>query len=124
MNWKAGDVATNGTATGTSNAGRIFRGKVRNAPSKIQMLDASDWNASQGGANWQTRWDLFPEAHGPSLFGIPGFFNQAAYRHNEGANLLMFDSHVEYRTKAETFFFNADNSVNGGKNQDLWWAYK
>ena len=122
MRWFGGDRLPTLFNTGTGTLMRIYRSRVKQPSNKLQNIDASNPLVSMIGSNWQTRWDLFPEAH-PGL-GFPGTGAQSSYRHDQGANILMLDGHVEYRPKAATFQYNANNSVNTARNQDLWWVYK
>ena len=127
MAWSGGDYSVISTATGQGNLIRHFRGRIKSPSAKVQHVDASDWNARMAQANWQTHWDLFPELNGAAAGAPPaggGFWQQTSYRHAEGVNLLMFDGHVESRPKAEAFAFNANNTVNTSRNQDLWFIYR
>lgn len=49
---------------------------------------------------------------------------QTSYRHDEGANLLMFDGHVEYRPKAGVYYFKASGGPDHGKTNALWHVYR
>ena len=120
----AGDRAVGGTAIGSGNSARVFRGKVKNPSGKLQMGDGAGWRISLAAADWKTRWDLFPEMNPnvPQFAG--GTIHATSYRHFEGSNSLLYDGHVEYRPKADVFTYNANGSVNGAKNQALWFAYK
>ena len=124
MRYHLGDRDANGTASGTNWMTRIFRSRVMSPSMKLQTIDASHILVSRPQADWQLFWAVSPETNqGFPQFGA-GPYNQTAYRHNEGANLLLLDGHVEFRPKQEVFHFNANNSVNGGKNGDLWHVYK
>ena len=105
--------------TGTAPGRRHFRGKIRNPSIKLQMTDGSDWNLSKANSNYATRWDLTPELDGSTnaIWG-GGTYNQTSYRHNEGANILMFDGHVEYRGKVEVW-----TPAAAGRDQ-LWDVYR
>ena len=126
-----GDFVPTGTSvtpgTGPDGLVRIFRGKVKNPSAKIQTIDANNWETRvNGGADWKTNWDLFWENDGST--GQPwsgGKYFMTSYRHNEGANMLMLDGHVEYRPKGEVFFYNAAGTApNWTPGQDLWCVYK
>ena len=122
MPYHMGDYLPTRFDTGTGTLMRIYRNRVRQPSNKLQNIDASNPLVSLVGSNWQTRWDLFPEAH-PGL-GFPGTTAQSSFRHDQGANILMLDGHVEYRTKQETFSFTATNAADNTKNQNLWYVYK
>ena len=124
--WRLGDRQPTGTTSGTGNGTLVFRGKIKTPSAKLHMTDGSDWLVNQGGANWQTRWDLFPELNASasaSEFG-GGHWGQTSYRHSEGANVLFYDNHAEFRNKNEVFAFNANNSINGTFNANLWRQYR
>ena len=54
-----------------------------------------------------------------------GFPGQISYRHDEGANILMFDGHAEHRPKNDVFRYNANGTtINNGVNNALWHAYR
>lgn len=125
MPWRAGDHELNGTATGTGNVVRIFRGKVKNPSGKIHGADANNWEIISTNGNWQSNWDIFGEQDGsanPTWGG--GKYFMTAYRHQEGANLLMFDGHSEYRAKQDVYYFTASNAVDVPKTQNLWYVYR
>ena len=122
--WRTGDRSTTSTATGVGSGLRVFRGKVRNPSSKYHMGDSAAWRTSRAAADYVTRWDLFPEMNPnvPAFAG--GTIHASSYRHNEGANVLMYDGHVEYRPKTEVFYYDASGNPQNGKSDDLWVAYR
>ena len=125
--WHQGDYTPSGTASGTNGSAlRIFRPKVKNPSSKIQNIDSSSWEAHRAGANWKAFWDIYGDRNGAaaSAVGGGGKWNTSSYRHNEGANLLMFDGHVEYRPKTDVFHFNASGSVNNGPTYAIWHVFR
>lgn len=79
--------------------------KVASPGKKIQMIEGTDWHLDSGQANYQARWDVY------------GQFRlwQVAYRHDEGAQMLFFDGHVEHRYKADVYFDGDTDS-----RDDLW----
>lgn len=125
LKWHEGDYKVNATATDNRPGRRVFRAKIKTPSSKIQAADASHSWIHRTGANWQNAWDLFPETN-PSFpqFGGAGVGSQVSYRHDEGANLLMFDAHVEWRHKSQVIVFTASNSLNNTVNQALWDVYR
>ena len=123
--WRTGDRAVASTATGSGNMMRVFRGKVRNPSAKYHMGDSQAWRTSRPAADYITRWDLFPELNPNAANPFKdGTIHASSYRHNEGANVLMYDGHVEYRPKTEVFYYNASGTPNNNKNNDLWVAYR
>ena len=129
--WHGGDYfpsGANSLKTGQGNGIRIFRGKVRNASGKIQMSDGCDWLVRKAGADFTNprRWDGLPEtnASGNVNEAGGGLWNSVAYRHLEGANLLMFDGHAEYRQKQLVWVLRPNGNVHAGKTNDLWFQYR
>ena len=122
------DYGATGTAGSDGVLRRHLRGKIVVPSEKLQLVDGSDWNLSQGGANWTTRWDIVPETDGGSNpgWGAPagGFHNATAYRHKEGASVGFFDGHAEYRPKNQVFMINPDGTTNGTFNARLWRIYR
>ena len=120
-----GDYYRNRTTTGSGNALRHHRGKIVRPSEVLQTVDASDWNANRGGSRYDQRWDLFPEMNGSAhaVWG-GGKWNQTSFRHNEGANMLMFDGHAEHRAKTDTWRYKADGSTEWNPINRLWEAYR
>ena len=106
--YREGDYSTTSTARGTAAGRRVMRGRIKNATEKLQLVDGADWNVSKWNANYAVHWDIYPELNANE----GGQWNVTSYRHNEGANILMFDGHAEYRTKQEAY----DN----GARDRLW----
>ena len=123
----AGDFEPNSSATTTGTSPgliRIFRSKVRNPSSKVQTVDANNWETSVHLANSRVYWDIFGEADGSTNPWGGGRYFMTSYRHNEGANLLMFDGHVEHRGKDQVYYYTASGATNWTPTQDLWLVYK
>ena len=121
-----GDYFRNRTATGTNAAVRHNRSKILRSSEVLQTVDASDWNANKGRSRYTQFWDLYPELNGSAhaVWG-GGKWNQTSYRHNEGANMLMFDGHAEYKPKTEAWPFQANGtSTRWAPINRLWEPYR
>lgn len=110
--YNEGDYSTTATLTGIGQGRRTLRSRVKSPSEKLQLVDGADWNVSKWNANYAVHWDVYPELN----LNEGGAWNVTSYRHNEGANILMFDGHAEYRTKQEAF--------DGSARDKLWDLYR
>lgn len=76
----------------------FHRYKVNRPSNIIQMTEGTDWHLVAGFANYEARWDV----HGQFRLW------QVAYRHDEGAQSVFFDGHVEFRHKEDMWFENRE----------------
>ncbi len=91
--------------------------EVKNPAEKLMFTEGvGDWWVEWKGARYQNAWDRYrfsPNETYRQLGGTHGY-GSTAYRHSEGANILFYDGHVEYRKKWE-IFINADWDANPQK---------
>ena len=129
--WLGGDyfpTGANSTTRGSGNGIRLFRGKVRVPSQRTHMSDGCDWLVDRAGAEFlhPQRWDNLPETNASAAVNEAGggLWGSVAFRHTDGANLLMFDGHVEYRQKQQVWVLNANGTLNGGATNDVWYQDK
>lgn len=123
--YNEGDYQTKKTGTGINDGMMHFRGKIVRPSEVLQNIDASGWSCSRGGSRYDLRWDIYPEMNGGAspIWG-GGKWNQTSYRHNEGANILMFDGHVEHRHKTEVWVYKPSGGTSWGPVNRLWQPYR
>lgn len=123
MPFSQGDRQPNNTTTGVGQLYRIFRAKIPTPSDKLFIIDAADDTVNRANADYVVEWDVSPETRGNDA-NFPnvgtGDGQMTSYRHNEGANILMADGHVEYRPKAEVF----TAPPNAAPSQRLWFIYR
>jgi prepilin-type processing-associated H-X9-DG protein len=78
------------------------RTAIPRASEKVNFTDSSDWWCTWWGANYVKGWDKV--GHGTwEDYEAVGIWGPVLYRHNEGANLVFYDGHVEWMTKGKVF---------------------
>ena len=126
MPYNVGDRAAGNFTTGFDLLYRIQASKVVQPSEKLFIIDASDDTATRARSQPAINWDLYPETLGNNAVA-PNPLAQAqlsAYRHDERANILMIDGHVELRHKNEVWHLNADGTTNAAPSQRLWFVYR
>lgn len=76
--------------------------KIKNPSRKLAFVDAVDWYVYWSSAN-PKYWDEWGQVNSDDYLNYAGVSGVTTYRHNEGANVLFFDSHVQYLSKEEIF---------------------
>jgi prepilin-type N-terminal cleavage/methylation domain-containing protein/prepilin-type processing-associated H-X9-DG protein len=83
-------------------AGHNKNTSIRNPSDKVAFSESNDWWMWWMGANYETGWDVL--GHDTiSAYHAIGVSGPTFYRHNDGANILFYDYHVEWRRKEEVF---------------------
>ena len=110
----------------------VMAEEVRKPSRKIMFIDGNDVYVESGQGNYVNHWDEHGEVsweysaeHGGEHWSEP------MYRHNDGANVVFCDGHVEYRKKTELFYFLDGNKPNATatnvdvvKNDRMWCYFK
>jgi prepilin-type N-terminal cleavage/methylation domain-containing protein/prepilin-type processing-associated H-X9-DG protein len=99
----------------------FHRLKVARPSEKLMFIDSHDWMCRVEGANYKRYWDRFGAVPG---FRVPNttieVHGTVSYRHNEGANIAFFDSHVEYWKKEKVYEFGENNAETESNLKRLW----
>ena len=77
-----------------------------NHPSDTLMfVDAIDWWTEWRAADYRIGWDKLGQDKADAYRNkiSPAVYGPVFYRHNEGANILFYDGHVEWRRKQDIF---------------------
>ena len=76
--------------------------RIRNPATELSFSESNDWWIWWSGADYYDGWDRYGhdtvEIYNTYTGGGATF-----YRHNEGANLLFYDGHVEWQRKEEVY---------------------
>jgi prepilin-type N-terminal cleavage/methylation domain-containing protein/prepilin-type processing-associated H-X9-DG protein len=114
ISW-SGDVPTGDIAA------RVKLTQVKRAGEKLMFIDSGDIWVQKAGADYKTLWDRF----GKKLqeYRNVGQWDPTFYRHTEGADIVFFDGHAEYRSKKNIFFYRSETSLwpDEAKNNALWY---
>lgn len=87
--------------------------RLGKAPASVlQMTDTDNWFNSKPYADYRLYWDAEGE-QGPTTPIVP-------YRHNEGANIAFFDSHVEWSDKRQQATYDSAGAVTINPMWDLF----
>jgi prepilin-type N-terminal cleavage/methylation domain-containing protein/prepilin-type processing-associated H-X9-DG protein len=90
---------------------------VNHPGEKLAFTDSTDWWVSWAGANYAQVWDLWGQRQ-IKFYKDKGINGPVIYRHTEGANLVFYDGHTEYRKKQE-IFIQADFDA---RSPSMWWV--
>jgi prepilin-type processing-associated H-X9-DG protein len=110
---KPGKLKPGGAGTGYLG---IKRSVYRQLADKLQFTDSTgNYCLSVDGADYVNYWDIYGDTNGD--YNLTGWYT-VAYRHNEGANILFCDGHVDTYKKERMF------NLNRGKSNDPLWSFK
>ena len=102
---------TNGKNTGSGKEEHSLFGfkisEIKNPGSKLAFTDSTDWYVLWISANYKNFYDKYGQANS-DVYPSPG--GPVIYRHNNGANVLFYDSHVKYLRK-DKMFINANPNM-------------
>jgi prepilin-type N-terminal cleavage/methylation domain-containing protein/prepilin-type processing-associated H-X9-DG protein len=97
-------------------------GDVVEAARKIMFTDAGDFWTEMRGADYVKHWDIYGDDIDKYRNWELGLCSSPTmYRHDEGANVVFFDTHVEYRKK-ESMFYYVNNQPDIGRNIGIWFV--
>ncbi len=80
-------------------------GESRRLPpaAKLQFNEAHDWWSKWKGADYLHGWDVLGQLGTVNQYKSVGCGGPTLYRHNEAANLVFYDGHVETRHKTKVW---------------------
>jgi prepilin-type processing-associated H-X9-DG protein len=95
-----------------------YRKQDMNHPSDtLLFVDSVDWWCAWRFADYRIGWDILGQASAGEYASLsPDIHGPTIYRHTEGANILFYDGHVEWRRKQDIFVvedWNADPKIPG-----------
>jgi prepilin-type processing-associated H-X9-DG protein len=94
--------------------------RVRNPSNEVSFSESNDWWMLWSGANYYNGWDLY--GHDTvQFYNEHGAGGATFYRHNEGANLLFYDGHVEWLSKEKAFVMEDWNAA--PQRPGIWSTY-
>jgi prepilin-type processing-associated H-X9-DG protein len=90
---------------------------------KLIFIDAIDWWTEWGAADYRIGWDKLGQDTADAYRSkiSPRVYGPVFYRHNEGANILFYDGHVEWRRKQDIFVVEDWNAA--PKIPGIWSNY-
>ena len=94
--------------------------KVTRPMQKMMFMSCQNWDVFYAMSDYAAWWDIY----GDQLYanGHPGYWHGAAYRHDEGANIVFFDGHVEYLKKEDIYKTSpAGYAAERALNKPMWW---
>jgi prepilin-type N-terminal cleavage/methylation domain-containing protein/prepilin-type processing-associated H-X9-DG protein len=87
---------------------------------KLFFLDAEWFAVDYWEADYRTCWDLIGDKMGGPDPDGNYHWDAPAYRHNEGANVLFYDSHTKYLPKQQIFKVSEDSFEQFALNKQMW----
>lgn len=92
--------------------------ELRKPAERIQFIDAIEWWTDWAAADYRIGWDKLGQDTADAYRSkiSPRVYGPVFYRHSEGANILFYDGHVEWRRKQDIFVvedWNADPKIPG-----------
>lgn len=77
---------------------------IKRPSNKLAFVDSVDWYVYWRSANYTAYWDKAGQINADKYAASPYNVNgPTIYRHNEGTNVLFYDSHVSYMAKSKVF---------------------
>ncbi|RKY24476.1 MAG: hypothetical protein DRP62_03655 [Planctomycetota bacterium] len=75
---------------------------IKRPSEKLVFVDAVDWYVFWYAADYEKYWDKYGQASWDD-YAAAGVSGVTIYRHNEGANVLFYDTHVTYMPKNKIY---------------------
>lgn len=101
-------------------AAQVKAVQIRQPAERLMFIDAGDIWAVKDGASYKRYWDLF--GHNLALYRADNQWMPTFFRHNQGANIVFFDNHVEYMDKEDVFHYLSESLwPDYEKNNNLWY---
>lgn len=92
---------------------------IKGPSNKVAFMDGIDAGLYQTMAEWRLWWDKIGDFAYVQMNGGMNY-NQAAYRHGQGANVNFFDGHTEYRKKGQIFKVDSLKRSDKAANMKMW----
>jgi prepilin-type N-terminal cleavage/methylation domain-containing protein/prepilin-type processing-associated H-X9-DG protein len=102
------------TAAGPGKAHTLKTTQVQKPSQKFFLMDSGWFAVDYWGANYILYWDIQGDQMDPRQWDVP------AYRHSEGANVVFYDSHVDYMKKQQIFKVDEDPIKQFNLNKPTW----
>jgi prepilin-type N-terminal cleavage/methylation domain-containing protein/prepilin-type processing-associated H-X9-DG protein len=94
---------------------------IKRPSSKLAFVDSVDWYVYWSSADYVNFWDKWgqinPDNYALKANNVSGV---TIYRHNEGTNVLFYDSHVSYMAKSKVFVTQNSSASTRSDATGMW----